>query len=211
MHQAELLQSLRWRYATKVFDPTRRIAPDDWATLEEALVLTPSSFGLQPWKFIVVTDQALKKELRAASWNQSQVEDCSHHVVFAARKNLGEAQIQEFLERIASVRGVTLESLEGYKGFMTGSLVNGPTAARINEWAARQAYIAMGNFMTCAAMMGIDTCPMEGIVPPEYDRILGLEDHASVMACAAGYRSPDDKYAALPKVRFAIDRMIDHR
>jgi nitroreductase len=211
MTHAELIQSLQWRYATKVFDPERRIPAADWATLEEALVLTPSSFGLQPWKFIVVTDPVLKARLRGASWNQSQVEDCSHLVVFAIKKGFGAPEIQEYLERIALVRNVPLESLAGYKQFMTGTLVDGPFAAVIDEWASRQAYIALGNFMTCAAVLGIDTCPMEGLIPAQYDEILGLADYHTVMACPAGYRSGDDKYAALAKVRFPLDRMIEHR
>jgi len=208
-----LLKQLNWRYATKKFDPARKIAAADWAVLEEALILTPSSYGLQPWKFIVVTDQALKAKLRPASWNQAQVEDCSHLVVFAAKQDISEADVDRFVARIAEVRGVGLESLAGYRGFMVGDLVNGTRHAVIQEWAARQTYIAMGNLLTSAAMLGIDACPFEGLEPAKYDAILGLKDsgYATVAACPLGYRAADDKYASAPKVRFEARDVIDHR
>ncbi len=208
-----LIHQLEWRYATKQFDATRRIAPETWKALEEVLVLTPSSYGLQPYKFIVVTDPLLKAQLRAASWGQSQIEDASHLVVFAIKKSMGEDHIERYVERISQVRAVSRESLEGFKGFMVGNLVNGPGAATIDQWAARQAYIALGNFMTSAALLGVDTCPLEGLDPVAYDAILGLEaeGYATVCACAAGYRSADDKYATLPKVRFPESELVQIR
>jgi len=208
-----LLKQLNWRYATKKFDPARKIASEEWAVLEQALILTPSSYGLQPWKFIVVTDQALKAKLRPASWNQAQVEDCSHLVVFTAKQDISEADVDRFVARIAEVRGVGLESLAGYRGFMVGDLVNGTRHAVIQEWAARQTYIAMGNLLTSAAMLGIDACPFEGLEPAKYDAILGLKDsgYATVAACPLGYRAADDKYASAPKVRFEARDVIDHR
>lgn len=208
-----LLQQLNWRYATKKFDTSKKIPAADWAVLEEALVLTASSYGLQPWKFIVVTDPALKAKLRPASWNQSQVEDCSHLVVFTAKQDVTEADLDRFIARTAEVRGTTVESLAGYKGFMLGDLVNGARHAVIHEWAARQTYIAMGNLLTSAALLGIDACPFEGIEPAKYDEILGLKGtgYATISACPLGYRAEDDKYASAPKVRFAAKDVIDHR
>lgn len=208
-----LLQQLNWRYATKKFDATRKISDGDWATLEKALVLTASSYGLQPWKFIIVTDPALKAKLRPASWNQSQVEDCSHLVVFTAKQDVTEADVNRFIARIAEVRGVSPESLAGYKGFMMGDLVNGPRHAIIGEWAARQTYIAMGNLLTSAALLGIDACPFEGIEPAKYDEILGLKGsgYTTISACPVGYRAADDKYATAPKVRFEAKDIVEHR
>ena len=209
----ELIQQLNWRYATKIFDPARKIPAELWEQLEQALVLTPSSFGLQPYRFIVVTDPALKTRLRPASWNQSQIEDCSHLVVFLAQTDMTEASIDEYLARIAQVRGVTTDSLAGYRSFMVGDLVQGPRHAMIQEWAARQTYIALGNFMTSAAVLGVDTCPLEGLVPAQYDEILGLagSGYHTVCACPAGYRSETDKYATLPKGRYTTDRLISPR
>ncbi len=208
-----LLVQLNWRYATKKFDPAKQISPADWAVLEEALVLTASSYGLQPWKFIVITDQALKTKLRPASWNQVQVEDCSHLVVFTAKQDVAETDVDRFIARTAEVRGVTVESLAGFRGYMVGDLVRGPRHATIHEWAARQTYIAMGNLLTSAALLGIDACPFEGLEPAKYDEILGLKGtgFATVAACPLGYRAADDKYAGAPKVRFEAKDIIDHR
>jgi nitroreductase len=209
----DLLKAQAWRYATKKFDPERKIPAEVWSALEQALVLTPSSYGLQPWKFVVVTDPALKAKLRPASWNQAQVEDCSHHVVFLAKEQVTEADLDRFLARTAEVRGQSVEALAGYKGYMMGDLVNGGRSGVIAEWAARQVYIALGNFMTSAAVLGVDTCPMEGLQPEKYDEVLGLAGSGwrTIVACPAGYRAAGDKYASAPKVRFPADQVIDRR
>jgi nitroreductase len=209
----ELLKAQSWRYATKKFDPDRKIPAEIWSALEQALVLTPSSYGLQPWKFLVVTDSALKARLRPASWGQAQVEDCSHHVVFLAKERITEADLDHFLARTAELRGQSVESLAGYKGYMLGDLVNGGRAAVIGEWAARQVYIALGNFMTSAALLGVDTCPMEGLEADQYDEIMGLKGSGwrTIVACPAGYRAAGDKYASAPKVRFPAEEVIEHR
>jgi nitroreductase len=206
-----LLSQLRWRYATKKFDPARKISDEDWAAVEEALILTPSSFGLQPWKFIVITDPAVKAQLPAISWNQKQVQDASHTVVFARRLDLTEEYIDRYLSRIAQVRGGTVESLGGFRKMLLASLVPPPADFNLQHWAALQCYIALGNFMTSAALLGLDTCPMEGIVPAKYDELLGLpaKGYATVVVGCAGYRAVDDKYASVPKVRFAREELIE--
>jgi nitroreductase len=205
-----LLTQLKWRYATKQFDPQRKISPQDWTALEESLVLTPSSFGLQPWKFVVVTDKATRQELVPASWGQHQVADASHLVVFAIKKNLGEKDIEVYLNRIAEVRGVPRASLASYRDMMIGSLIKGLDAAARNNWAANQVYIALGNFLTSAALLGIDACPMEGIEPAKYDEILGLDNQglSTVVVATAGYRAATDEYAALKKVRFPREEVV---
>jgi nitroreductase len=203
-----VVTQLQWRYATKKFDPARSIPAGSWAALEQALVLTPSSYGLQPWKFFVVTNSAMKAQLPEHSWGQTQPRDCSHMVVLAIRANVGAADIDRYVSRIAEVRGQTLDSLGSFKRMMMGSLTEPPFD--INEWAARQVYIALGQFMACAAVIGIDTCPMEGIDPNKYDEVLGIaaQGYRTVVACAAGYRSADDKYAQTPKVRFKTEDVI---
>jgi len=207
----DLLEHLNWRYATKKFDPTKAIAPETWAALAEALVLTPSSYGLQPWKFLIVTSPELKEKLKPLSWNQAQVTDCSHYVIFTIKKNLTADHVDHFVSRTAEVRGIPAESLAGYRNMMVSDVVYGARSLNVNEWATRQAYIALGNFMTSAAMVGVDTCPMEGIEPAKYDNLLGLpaKGYATVVACAAGYRSEDDKYAELAKVRFDHAEMLE--
>ena len=205
-----LLEALRWRYATKVFDPSRIIAPEVWATLESSLVLTPSSFGLQPYRFIVITDPAVKEKLRPASWGQAQVTDCSHFVVFTARRTMTEPDVDHYLQRISEVRGVKLEDLASFRRMMVKTLVEGDRASASAQWAGDQVYIALGQFMTVAAMLGLDTCPMEGLDPAQYDAILGLDGTAyrTVVACPVGYRGDGDKYAALAKVRFPASELI---
>jgi nitroreductase len=209
----DLLDALTWRYATKKFDPSKVISAETWSALEDALVLTPSSYGLQPWKFVVVSSPELKEKLKPFSWNQAQVTDCSHYVVFTIKKNLTATDVDRFVERTAEVRSVPVESIAGYRNMMVSDVVNGARSFNVNEWATRQAYIALGNFMTSAALVGVDTCPMEGIEPVNYDKTLNLAEagYATVVACAAGYRAEDDKYAELAKVRFARSEMIDVR
>lgn len=206
-----LLASLQWRYATKIFDSTKSIPEDIWKSLEEALILTPSSYGLQPWRFIVITDREMKHRLRLHSWNQAQVSDCSHYVIFATLKKICEADIDRFIAHTAETRGVTPDSMAGYRGMMLKDIVHGPRGQTSHEWAARQAYIALGNFMTAAALLQIDTCPMEGFVPDEYDKILKLDVRGltAAVCCAAGYRSPSDKYAGMTKVRFSHREMVE--
>ncbi len=207
---ADLLTQLRWRYAVKAFDPTRAIPADVWAALEESLVLTPSSFGLQPWRFVVVTDQLIKDQLPPFSWNQGQVRDASHVVVFAARVNPDGSDIDRLMQRTAEVRGVEVEALAGYRKMVQGTLQLPPENFNLNHWAALQVYIALGQFMASAAMLGIDTCPMEGILPAKYDELLNLtaEGYRTVVVCPAGYRRSGDKYSVAQKVRYPVHEVV---
>ena len=208
----QLTSALDWRYATKKFDSSKKIPAATWAALEHALVVSPSSFGLQPWRFIVITDPAVKTKLLPLSWNQAQVTDCSHHVVFTVRKGVDAAFVDKFLARQVELRGGTVESLAPYRGMMTGFLANITAAGQLDAWATKQIYIALGQFMAAAALLGVDACPMEGISPAAYDEVLGLKDteFATVVACAAGYRAADDKYAAAGKVRFPVSDLVSH-
>ena len=205
-----LLSALNWRYAVKRFDPAKRIEDGLWAALEDALVLTPSSIGLQPWRFFVVTDAAMKEKLRPAAYGQSQVTDCSHFVVMAVRQNLGEDHVDRHVARMSEVRGITIESLAKFRNMVTGNLERARVENRLDTWQTYQIYIALGNFMTAAAIVGVDTCPMEGFDPAKTDEILGLKetDYTSVVCCAAGYRHAEDKYATTPKVRFPKETMF---
>lgn len=210
LNHRELLEALEWRYATKVFDPLKKIPSDVWQTLERALVLTPTSYGLQPYQFWVVQDPAKRAELLPHSWNQRQVVDCSHFVVFTARTKMTESDVDKLIHRTVEIRQLPPGALDAYRGMMLGDIVNGPRGKMAHEWAARQAYIALGNLMTCAAVLRVDACPMEGLNPAEYDRILNLNGsgYATVVACALGYRSANDKYARLAKVRFDAEDIV---
>ncbi len=208
-----VLAALQWRYAAKSFDSQKKIAPDVWEALEQSLILTPSSYGLQPWKFLVIQDPALREQLRAVSWNQRQVTECSHYVVFTAKITMEESYVDHYMNTIAQTRGVPVESLGGFKRGILNDVGNGPRSKFVKEWMARQCYIALGNFMTSAALLKVDTCPMEGLDPVKYDEILGLEKtpYRTIVACAAGYRNPQDTFATAKKVRFPATEMVEHR
>lgn len=209
---SELLAALNWRYATKKFDPAKKIPAETWSALEQALVLSPSSFGIQPWKFLIVTNPAVREKLVPVSWGQTQPKDASHFVVFAVRKDLPEAHIDRYVARTAELRGSTPDALAPFKKMMMGSLEGARAKGFLDTWQTHQVYIALGQFMASAAVLGVDTCPMEGLEPAKYDEILGLAGtgFATVVACAAGYRAGDDKYATLPKVRFPAAEVIQH-
>lgn len=209
MTPQELTSSLQWRYATKVFDNEKKISPDIWSSLEESMILTPSSFGLQPWQFITITCQKTKQDLLEHSWHQRQVTDCSHLVILCARDGMNQEDIDKWLDQLASMRGVSRESLEGYAGMMNGFFGNMDREKTL-AWAKNQVYIALGQLMMSAAVLNLDACPMEGIIPAEYDRILGLENSgfSTTVACAMGYRSSDDKYAELAKVRYSANEIL---
>ena len=205
-----IVKQLNWRYATKQFDPNRKVPVADWQTLEDALVLSPSSFGLQPWKFFVIDNPAIRAKLRAAAWNQPQVSDASHLVVFAVRREFTAGDVARHVRRTAHVRNVPVESLDGFKTAMLGTLAR--PADEIAKWTQRQVYIALGNFLNTAALLGIDACPMEGFENDRVNQILGLSDqgyHALAFA-AVGYRAEEDGYARAPKVRYAAEEVIAH-
>lgn len=205
-----LIRQLNWRYATKQFDPAKKIPADLWEALEKSLILTPSSFGLQPWKFLVIRDPAVREKLRPVSWGQSQITDGSHLVVFAAKKENTPADVESYINSLATVRQQAADS-PGLAGLKKVILDYSSTVPNL-PWNSKQVYIALGNFMTSAAMLGIDTCPMEGIDFAKYDEILGLNgtNLATAVACVAGYRAGTDKYAALPKVRFSREELIQY-
>ncbi len=205
-----LLNQLNWRYATKRFNPDQKISDKDWHVLTESLRLAPSSYGLQPWQFVVVQNTEIRKTLRPLSWNQSQIEDCSHLVVITTLKDMSTSHIDKFIHRTADVRQSPVEKLAGYRDMMVGNLVNGPKKDRIQDWGQRQAYIAMGMLLYSAAMLNIDTCAIEGLDPKAYDKVLDLEDsdYATVAVVALGYRHEEDHYQHLKKVRFDHDEVI---
>jgi nitroreductase len=206
---ALLVQSLEWRYATKLFD-TKKLPADVWASLEKSLQLAPSSYGLQPWKFFIVSDPAVRAKLRPVSWNQSQVTDASHLVVFARRTEMTEVDVNDFFNQMVADRKADATVLEPYRQMMLGGVVKGKDLAGQREWAARQVYIALGQLMAAAAVIGVDTCALEGIDAAQYNEILGLKGsgYDTVVACAVGYRSAEDKYAKMKKVRFPASRVF---
>ncbi|MEM7065357.1 MAG: NAD(P)H-dependent oxidoreductase [Cyanobacteria bacterium P01_B01_bin.77] len=204
-----VLEALNWRYATKMFDTSKKIPADTWSALEQSLILAPSSFGLEPWKFFVVDDTVVRAKLLEASWKQAQVVDASHLVVLAIKTDLSETDIDRSMARTSEVRGVDIDSLQGFSNVIKGFMKGIPD---VDSWSTRQTYIALGQLMVSAALLGIDTCPIEGFMPDQYDEVLGLPamGYHAVVVCAAGYRLEEDKYAHLPKVRFPLEDKVQH-
>ena len=158
--------------------PPEKIPTDVWHALEQSLVLTPTSYGLQPYRFFVVQDVTKRAALLPNSWGQKQVVECSHFVVFAARTEMKEADVAQTPLRPHQPSPGHPDGFHQVLRRHDAGQRRGERPARgktAHEWAARQVYIAIGNFMTCCAVLGVDACPMEGITPPEYDKILGLE------------------------------------
>jgi nitroreductase len=206
-----LLAALRWRYATKKFDPALKISNETWDAIEKSLILTPSSFGLQPWKFLVIQNAGVRSLLLNESWKQPQVTEASHYVVLTARTELDETDIDAWMSCMSEVQGSAPEALAPLKGMIQGFAQAMSQEAR-HAWNMRQVYIALGQLMASAAVIGVDACPMEGISAEGYDQILNLEGsgYATVVACALGYRAEDDKYARIPKARFNQSQVIEH-
>ena len=203
-------QQLSWRYATKRFDPNKKISNVDWHTLEESLRLAPSSFGLQPWRFIVVKNPETRQRLQPVSWNQPQITEASHLVVIAAKKEVTHGDVDDYLNLISSVRGAPLSSLQTYGGMMKGFLDNLAAHGTCEAWATRQAYLALGMLLSTAAALKIDSCPLEGIDPVAYDEVLHLNQsgYSTKVACALGYRSLEDATASYSKVRYPRAQIV---
>lgn len=203
------LENQNWRYATKKFDVAKKISASDLELLKEAIQLSTSSYGLQPYKVFIVENPALRAQLLPASWGQSQIVDASHLLVFANVIDLGQNVIDDYFVNLIETRGVPAESVQGYKDFMSSSVTSLTEDAR-NTWTSKQTYLALGNLLNAAAELKIDVCPMEGFVPAQYNEILGLDKlnlNASLVA-TVGYRSEDDATQDYKKVRKSKENLF---
>ena len=213
LNPQQLLQALEWRYATKVFDATKKIPAEVWTALEQNARPHPQrSYGLQPYHFLIVQDPA-KRAGAAAAFLGPEAGGGLFAFCGADRphRHEGEADVTRLdFTHQRFVRGMLSEVLQTYRDMMLGDVVHGARGKIAHEWATRQTYIALGNLMTAAAVLGVDACPMEGLVPAEYDKILHLQGtgYATVVACALGYRAASDKYAGLAKVRYPTSEVV---
>lgn len=205
----DILKALNWRYATKVFDATKKIPAEDLNIILESGRLAPSSFGLEPWKFLVIENPELRGKLRAVSYGQSGVTDASHVVVITTRTDMREKGVADLIERMAKSGSKPAEEFATYQGMIEGSM-KGQSDEEINTWMANQVYIALGMMMETAALLGVDACPMEGFESEKVDELLGLKakNLTSTVMIALGYRG-DDKYAAGVKVRMTSEEAIE--
>jgi nitroreductase len=198
----KIIEDLNWRYATKKYDTTKKISAEDFNTIKESLRLSPSSFGLQPLKYIVVENKELREELKVHSFNQSQITDASHMIVFCSFIDIKENHIDQYIENIAKTRSQDIEKIVGFGDYMKKEIFPMDKSLLAN-WNSKQAYIALGQVLHTCANLRIDATPMEGFKAEKYNEVLGLEEQnlKSILVCAFGYRSNDDLNSSLLKVR----------
>lgn len=207
----EIIENLNWRYATKKFDPSKKISKENLGILLEAARLSASSYGLQPYQILVVTDKELREKLKSASWGQTQITDASHLLVFANKADFGSELIDDYLANVKETRHLPADSLNDFGNFMKSKLAPLSEGEKMN-WTAKQTYIALGNLLSAAAAMKIDSCPMEGFEPKAYNEILGLDEkglNASVVV-TLGYRSEEDETQHYKKVRKSNEELFIH-
>lgn len=207
---SDILNALNWRYAVKEYDPSKKINDKDLQELIEVIRLAPSSFGLQPWKFIIVDNKQLRNKIKEKAWNQPQVTDASNIIVFCARTDITEDYIKEYIKDMANTRNISAESLKDYENMMIGFRKNHSDES-IKEWTKRQTYIPLGMLLQAAAIKKIDATPMEGFSSKDVDEILDLKSKGltSVAICALGFRSQGDKTMHYKKVRYDHSKIID--
>ena len=205
------IESLNWRYATKKFDTDKVIPEEDLQILLDATQLSASSFGLQPYHVFVVADKEIRRQLKTASWGQSQITDSSHVLVFASKISFGAELIDNYLKDASETREIPMEGLRGYGDFMKSKLVDLPDAEKEN-WAAKQTYLALGNLLSAAGALQIDACPMEGFEPETYNKLLGLNDKGltTTVVVPLGYRSEEDETQHYKKVRQSKESLFTH-
>jgi len=194
--------NLEWRYATKKFDASKKISEGDLENLLEAIRLSPSSYGLQPYQVFVIKEPELREKLKPAAWNQSQITDASHLLIFANLKEIDKSYVDNYLDTIAETRNQPRQDLNGLEDMITNTVLNFSPEGK-NKWATNQVYIALGNLLSAAANLKIDACPMEGFEATKFDEILGLNEKGLTTAVIAtiGFRSSEDKHQYDTKVR----------
>ena len=207
----DTLETRKWRYATKKFDATKKVSNEDLETLVEAMRLSASSYGLQPYHIYIISDQEIREKLKPASWGQSQITDASHIIVFANSTDFDGNLVDDYLDNVSKTRNIPQEGLKGYGDFMKSKLLDLPSEIK-GIWTARQVYIALGNAMQAAAELKIDTTPMEGFEPEKYNEILGLNEKQqnAVVVLAIGYRSEEDETQHYAKVRKSAEELFTH-
>lgn len=206
----DILEKLTWRYATKKFNREKKLEDVQVQRILKATSLSASSYGLQPYKIMLVTDPAVREKLKAASWNQSQITDASHLVVFARYNTLEDQHVENYMTQIAVTRQVEKAQLNGFGDMVKGKLKTlGEDETAV--WTAKQSYLALGTLLTACAADGIDACPMEGFDAAAYDDILGLKEKnlRTVVIAAIGFRADDDGMQHAKKVRKPLGDFVE--
>ncbi len=205
----DIIEQLKWRYATKKFDESKKLTKEKLAILKESFNLTATSYGLQPLKMVAIGDDALKKKLVPLTMNQKQVENASHVFVLCTERAVNSEYIKNYFDLVEETRNTPREILDPFQSYLIEDFSNKPLD-KIEIWMAKQAYLALGNLLTVCALEDIDSCPIEGFDPKKYDELLGLEKLGlrSVLVLAVGYRAEDDFFSDLKKVRRGVDEVV---
>lgn len=207
----EIIEALKWRYATKKFDSSRKISQEDLEKIKKAVQLSASSFGLQLYSVLIIENEALREKLKSVSFGQPQITEASHLFVFCNYSNVDAVDVDKYVALIAKTRNKNISDLEGFGDVMKGS-IQAKSEDAVAEWTVRQTYIALGTLLTATAELRIDACPMEGFQSEEYNKILGLNEkglNAAVIA-TIGYRSPEDPFQHEKKVRRPQNEIFKH-
>lgn len=205
----KIIENLQWRYATKKFDKSKMVPDNKMDIIKQAFNLTPTSYGLQPIKMMVIKDKALQKDLIPHSYGQKQVAQASHVLVFCINTNIDEAFIKNYFKLVKETRNTPTSILKPFEDDLIKSFSK-KDRIQLEEWATKQAYLAMGNLLTVCAIESIDACPMEGFMPQAYDELLELEKKhlKSVLVMPIGYRAKDDAFAKFKKVRKTMEDSV---
>ena len=203
------IEQQKWRYATKKFDASKKIDANNLELLKEAIQLSTSSYGLQPYKVLIIENPTIREELKAASWNQSQITEASHLIVFANYTNLDEKVIDKYIKRVSKTRNIPEDNLKNYGDFMKSKIL-GLTPHEQNTWTSKQTYLALGNLLNAAAELQIDVTPMEGFEPEKYNEILNLKSQNlnASLAATIGYRHEEDSTQYAQKVRKSKEELF---
>ena len=206
---SNFITNANWRYATKKFDTTKKVSKEDLETLKEAIRLSASSFGLQPYRVLIIDNPELRAKLQPAAWGQSQIVDASQLIVFANITNFGETEIDTCIANITETRGLPADALKTYGDFMKSKIVALSEDVR-NTWSSKQTYLALGNLLNAASELKIDVTPMEGFEPAQVNEILGLGKlglNATLLA-TIGYRHEEDATQHYAKVRKSNEELF---
>ncbi len=206
----QMIENLNWRYATKKFDATKNVNDEVIENLMEAVRLSASSYGLQLYKVMVITDPDLKAKLKPAAWGQAQITDASHLFIFCHYDDVKEEHIDTYMDLVGEVRKLPADMMKQYGDFMKNTVL-GLDLATKNNWTARQTYIGLGTLLAACAELKVDSCPMEGFENEKFDEILGLKEKGlkSAVMAAVGYRSDEDQTQHMPKVRKSKEELFE--
>ena len=208
----QLIEALEWRYACKKFDTDKRISDTDLDTILDSIQLTPSSYGLQPIKVLLIETKELREQIKPIAWNQAQVVDASHLLVFCHYTALSESYVDQHVSLMANTRNLPIEKLQGFGTHVKSSIAT-MDADHVNQWTGKQTYIALGQVLLSCALLKIDATPMEGFDRKALDELLDLSKDglSASLLCPIGYRHAEDPYIALKKVRKTKDALFETR